>query len=57
MFFSLYPPYSVKLTSLIEATAEIFVVALSAVSSKVQKKSLFRPSSCLNNISDLGMVW
>ena len=49
--------FSIHLTSLIEATAVILVVVLSAVSSKVQRKSLFRPLSCSNNISDLGIVW
>ena len=43
-------------TSLIEATAQIVVVAFSALSSNMQMKSLFRPLSCLNSTSALGIV-
>ena len=43
-------------TSLIEATAQMFVVVSSAVSSNTQRKSLLRPLSCLKSISALGIV-
>ena len=43
-------------TSLIEATAQMFVVVSLAVSSNTQRKSLLRPLSCLKSISALGIV-